>query len=123
MEEPSLHAEEWFRIKGRGFVASIKERYPETLYDPNEYTDRTVKINDERFLCKGAETFAIPRSKEHPYKFTFCLLVKEIEVLPQTVPKPKKKTSNAETVEDEDWVATFIDEDPKPKNKKDLHPK
>ena|ERR1035441_3400308 len=107
MEEPILHAESWFRIKGRGFVAAIREQYPDTDYDPDNYANKIVKIDGERFMCAGAETFKIARSIEYPYRFKFCLLVKEIEATPDS--KPVKKPKKAATVEGDDWIATFPD--------------
>lgn len=74
---PNFHAEEWIRIKGRGFVAIITNKLPPDEYDPDNYKGRTVCIDDEYFDCIGVETFMIPRSKDFPYKLNFSLLVKE----------------------------------------------
>jgi hypothetical protein len=106
-EEPELHAEAWYRIKAgmnRGFLAAIKERYPDTLDEPNDYRGTIVKIDGERFLCKGAETFAINRSKNDPYKLQFALLVKEIDPeKPQKSEKSKEKDLLPDSVKGNDY--------------------
>lgn len=67
----------WYRLRGRGFACRISETLPDDLYDPNQLYNQLVEINGEDFIVKGAESFAVPRTEDHPYSHKFSLLVEE----------------------------------------------
>lgn len=69
-----LKATDWYEIKGRGKVAVI-DQMPEDEYDPNNFEGQTVLIDGKQYTVAGVESFAIGRSREHPYRLGFGLLV------------------------------------------------
>lgn len=70
----SFVATDWYEVKGRGTFAAISQ-LAEDEYDPNNFMHQEVLIDGKRYKVKGVESFAIPRSRNKPYKFGFGLLV------------------------------------------------
>lgn len=69
-------AKDSFYIKDRGKVFFFnKEQLPNDLYDPSFLRGEIVEIDSVQYKVVGVETFAIARSKEHPYSLDFGLLV------------------------------------------------
>lgn len=77
----SFRSDSWFRVKNRGFVASIKrlpDQFYEKYYDPSQLVGEEVCINDEFFIVTGVEKYAIGGvGPDSPYRFSCGLLVKE----------------------------------------------
>jgi len=75
-----LKASEWGLVKGRGVIASIPnlpDEFYEKYWNPTQLTNKQVEIDGTVYTVTGVETFAIPRSKERPYRGACGLLVIE----------------------------------------------
>lgn len=70
----SFTAIEWYRIKGRGKVATIAN-LPKDEYDPDNFRGQKVCIDGRLYRVHGVESFAVVRSKSTPYRGKFGLLV------------------------------------------------
>ncbi len=72
-----LHADEWYNITGRGWVASCSSR-PEEVNHPGEYLNRYVNIDGKEYYITGVETFAIGlgRTGHYPHALGFGLLIR-----------------------------------------------
>lgn len=72
-----LHADNWYNITGRGWVAACSKR-PSEVKHPGEYLHRYVNIDGKEYYVTGVETFAIYVGDNgiYPQSLGFGLIVR-----------------------------------------------
>jgi len=84
----SFTSQDEYDIKDRGHVYLFDkseldkyplDKYPE-LWEPENLKGHAVIINGVVRMCTGVETYQIMRSRKHPYRLGFGLLVNNDQV-------------------------------------------